>query len=124
MEYEFRRNTMTGTVIASFSMGHEVLGFWFVEELSECQVKYKELSQIIEQLQAGSLNEWRWLGKGLSLELDNEQVRVFANEIEDGLDHEFDDAMSLYKGESEAFCGLEDFQSALLSWREFLDETR
>ena len=124
MEYEFRRNTMTGTVIANFSMDHEVLGFWFVEELGECQDKFKALSQIIEQLQVGSLTQKRWLGKALSLELDSEEVRVFANELDDGLDHEFEDNMSLYNGESEAFCGLEDFQSALLSWREFLDETR
>ncbi|SQH75494.1 conserved protein of unknown function [Shewanella benthica] len=124
MEYEFRRNTMTGTVIADFSMDHEVLGFWFVEELGECQDKFNELKLIIEQLQVGSLIERRWLGKALSLELDREQVRVFANELDDGLDHQFEDGMSLYNGESEAFCGLEDFQSALLSWREFLDETR
>ncbi|NRB24532.1 YacL family protein [Shewanella sp.] len=124
MEYEFRRNTMTGTVIANFSMDHEVLGFWFVEELGECKDKFNELKLIIEQLQVGSLIERRWLGKALSLELDSEQVRVFANELDDGLDHEFEDDMSLYNGESEAFCGLEDFQSALLSWREFLDETR
>ncbi|BAJ00731.1 YacL family protein [Shewanella violacea] len=124
MEYEFRRNTMTGTVIANFSMDHEVLGFWFAEELGECKDKFNELCQIIEQLQVGSLNERRWLGKALSLELDSEQVRVFANELEDDLDHEFEDSMSLYNDESEAFCGLEDFQSALLSWREFLDESR
>ena len=29
MEYEFRRNTLTGTVLANFSMDHEALGFWF-----------------------------------------------------------------------------------------------
>ncbi|QFU21503.1 YacL family protein [Shewanella eurypsychrophilus] len=124
MEYEFRRNTMTGTVIASFSMDHEVLGFWFAEELGENQDKFDELVNVIEQMQQGAISEWRWIGKGLSLELDGEQARIFANELEDGEEYEFEEDMSLYNGESEAFCGLEDFQAALISWREFLDETR
>lgn len=124
MEYEFRRNTMTGTVIASFSMDHEVLGFWFVEVLGENQDKYSELCKVIEQLQQGTLSQWRWIGKALSLELDTEEARIFANELEDGEEHEFEEDMSLYNGESEAFCGLEDFQAALFSWRAFLDETR
>lgn len=124
MEYEFRRNTMTGTVIASFSMDHEVLGFWFAEELGENQDKFNELVKVIEQMQQGAISEWRWIGKALSLELDGEQARVFANELEDGEEYEFEEDMSLYNGESEAFCGLEDFQAALISWREFLDETR
>ncbi|WP_076407409.1 YacL family protein [Shewanella sp. UCD-KL12] len=123
MEYEFRRNTMTGTVIANFSMDHEILGFWLVEELGEQRDKYNEVCQIIERLQVGSLSQWRLVGRGLSLELDNDSARVFANELEEDAEYEFEESMSLYEGESEAFCGLEDFQAALLSWREFLDES-
>ncbi|WP_299795976.1 YacL family protein [uncultured Shewanella sp.] len=124
MEYEFRRNTLTGTVLANFSMDHEVLGFWFAEELGENRDKYTEICQAIAQLQSTRLSQWRWVGKALSLELDCEQARVFANELENGEELDFDESMSLYDGESEAFCGLEDFNEALVKWREFLDETR
>ena len=110
MEYEFRRNTLTGTVLASFSMDHEALGFWFAEELGECPEKYTEICQIVAKLQSNQLIHWRLVGKALSLELDSEQARVFANELESGEEFELEDAMSLYDGESEAFCGLEDFQ--------------
>ncbi len=124
MEYEFRRNTLTGTVLATFSMDHEALGFWFVEELGEDTDKYVEICQVIAQLQASRLTQWRWVGKALSIELDGEQARVFANELENDEELEFEESMSLYDGESEAFCGLEDFYDVLVKWREFLDETR
>lgn len=122
MEYEFQRNTLTGTLLADFSMGQEALGFWFVEELGECSEKYEELCQVIAKLQFNQLEHWRMAGNALSIELDGDQVRVFANELESGQEFELEDAMSLYDGESEAFCGLEDFHVALQSWRAFVDE--
>ncbi|NRD72581.1 YacL family protein [Shewanella sp. VB17] len=122
MEYEFRRNTLTGTVLANFSMGHEALGFWFAEELGENEEKYDKIYQIVVKLQSNQLIHWCLVGKALSIELDTEQVRIFANELENGEVCELEDAMSFYDGESEAFCGLEDFLSALQSWHSFLNE--
>jgi len=121
MEYEFQRNNLTGTLLADFSVGQEVLGFWFVEELGECSEKYEELCQIIDKLQNNQLKDWRMVGKALSIELDDEEVRVYANELESGEEFDLEDALSLYDGESKAFCGLEDFHVALLSWRLFID---
>lgn len=122
MEYEFRRNTLTGTVFANFSMDHEALGFWFVEELGESEGKYNKICQIVDKLQSNELMNWCVVGKALSIELDTEQVRIFANELENGQKCELEDAMSFYDGESEAFCGLEDFLSALQSWNSFVNE--
>jgi len=120
MEYEFQRNRLTGALLADFSVGQEVLGYWFVEELGECLEKYEEICQIIAKLQSNQLKEWRVVGKALSIELDGEEVRVFANELESGEEFELEDALSLYVDESEAFCGLEDFYVALKSWRFFI----
>ncbi len=122
MEYEFQRNTLTGTLLANFSMDQEILGFWFVEELGECAEKYAEICQVIAKLHFNQLTQWRRVGKALSIELDREQVRVYANDIESGEEFELEDALSLYDGESEAFCGLQDFHVALESWRAFIDE--
>jgi len=122
MEYEFQRNTLTGTLVADFSMGQEVLGFWFVEELGECSAKYEEICQVIAKVQLNQLKHWRMAGKALSIELDADEVRVFANELDSGEEFELEEAMSLYDGESEAFCGLEDFHIALQSWRVFIDD--
>jgi len=123
MEYEFRRNTLTGKLVADFSMGQEALGFWFVEELGGCDEKYAEICQVIAKLQFNQLTNWRWVGKALSIEIDREEVRVFANELESGEEFELEDALSLYDGESEAFCGIADFHVVLESWRVFIDES-
>ncbi|MCZ4336014.1 YacL family protein [Shewanella colwelliana] len=124
MEYEFRRNTLTGTLLANFTMEHEILGVWFVDELGENTDLRQSICTTILALQQGSLNEKRYVGKGISIELDTEQVRVFANVLEMEDEFELDESMSLYNGESEAFCGLEDFEQALLSWQTFLKESR
>ncbi len=124
MEYEFRRNTLTGTFIANFSMDHEIVGIWFTEELGDNEVLYEQLRNNITLLQAGSITSQRVVGKGISIELDTEQVRVFANVLEMDDELELDESMSFYDGESEAFCGLEDFEAALLSWQAFLAESK
>ncbi|GIU44475.1 YacL family protein [Shewanella algidipiscicola] len=124
MEYEFRRNTLTGTLVANFTMDHEIMGLWFVDELGEDNLLYEQIKQVIMQLQQGTLSEKRILGKAISVDLDTEQVRVFANVLEMEDDYELDESMSLYNGESEAFCGLEDFEQALANWRTFIHESR
>ena len=123
MEDEFQRNSLTGALLADFSVGQEVLGFWFVEELGECSEKDEALCQIIVKLQNNQLKDYRMVGKTLSIELDGEQVRVFANELERGEEIELEGAMSLYDGESEAFCGLEDFHVVLQHWRVFINDS-
>ncbi|QLE84372.1 MULTISPECIES: YacL family protein [Shewanella] len=120
MEYDFRRNTMTGTLVANFSMDHEILGFWFVEELGEDKQKLQQILTAIAQLQQGSLHSWSLVGRGVSVSMDQEQVRVFANEMDMEEEPQFDEAFSLYTGESEAHCGLEDYLYALQSWQEFV----
>ncbi|MCL1074273.1 YacL family protein [Shewanella dokdonensis] len=121
MEYEFRRNPITGLPLARFSMEHEVLGRWFSEELAEDKTLCEQLTTAIVALQQGKLQEWRWIGHDLTLEMDAEQVRVFANVL--GYDVPSDSAeegLSFYDAESAADCGLEDFQAVLQSWCDYL----
>ncbi|QYJ83247.1 YacL family protein [Shewanella aegiceratis] len=124
MEYEFRRNTLTGTLVAQFTMDHEIMGLWFVDELGEDKALIAQIASTIAALQQGRLTEQRFVGQGISLELDEEQARVFANALEMDDDTQLDESMSLYDGESEAFCGLEDFEAALKSWQAFIEESR
>ncbi|QYJ94613.1 YacL family protein [Shewanella spartinae] len=124
MEYEFRRNTLTGTLVAQFTMDHEIMGLWFVDELGEDKALIEQIASTIAALQQGRLTEQRFVGQGISLELDEEQARVFANALEMDDDTLLDESMSLYDGESQAFCGLEDFEAALKSWQAFIEESR
>lgn len=124
MEYEFRRNTLDGTVLATFSMDHEVLGRWFSEELAFKPQAIEDIFEAIRLLRASKLNQWRMIGSDLSLELDNEQARVYANVIDFEDDVELEESMSMYDSESQAFCGLEDFEQVLKSWQAFIVQTR
>ena len=74
------------------------------------------------QIKTGKANHWREIGKDLTIDIDTEQVRVFANVIDFEENHDIDEAMNLYNAESESYCGLEDFESALQSWLAFIQE--
>lgn len=124
MEYEFRRNGLDGSLLARFSMEHEVMGRWFGEELCDNQAAISEVLMAIEALIGGSMTEWRRTGREFSVELDTEQARVYANVLGLGQDEELDEGLALYDSELEAGCGLEDLQRALLSWQQFLKDSR
>ncbi|WP_418357471.1 MULTISPECIES: YacL family protein [Shewanella] len=122
MEYQFRRNRLEGTVFAEFSMDHEVLGRWFAEELGADDQRANHILSQISLIKTGGKNHWRNIGADLTIDIDSEQVRVFANVIDFDEEHELDDAMNLYDAESESYCGLEDFESVLQSWLEFIEQ--
>lgn len=122
MEYQFRRNRLEGTVFAEFSMDHEVLGRWFAEELGADNNRTNDILRQIILLKTGAVNHWREVGSDLTIDIDTEQVRVFANVIDFDEQHDLDDSMNLYDAESESYCGLEDFESTLKSWLAFINE--
>ena len=122
MEYQFRRNRLEGTVFAEFSMDHEVLGRWFAEELGDDNGRANHILTQIILIKTGSKNQWRHVGADLTIDIDTEQVRVFANVIDFEEEHDLDEAMNLYDAESESYCGLEDFESVLQSWLAFINQ--
>jgi uncharacterized protein YacL (UPF0231 family) len=122
MEYQFRRNRLEGTVFAEFSMGHEVLGRWFAEQLGDDNRKANYILSQIAAIKIGTINHWQDICGDLTIDIDPEQVRVFANVIDFEEKYELEDAMSLYDAESESYCGLEDFESVLQSWLAFINQ--
>ncbi|MFQ6372751.1 YacL family protein [Shewanella sp. YIC-542] len=122
MEYEFRCNPITGLPSASFSMEHEAIGRWLSEELADNQTLCDQVKSAIDTLQQGRIQEWRWVGHDLTLEMDREQVRFYANALgfADGAEVANAEGLSLYDAESAADCGLEDFQAVLSSWCDYL----
>lgn len=120
MEYEFRRNSLDGTVFAEFSMEHVILGRFFAEQLGTNKDQCLNILLKIEQIRASKKADWSWQSNDLSIAIDNEQVRVYTNAIDFDEEFELEDSMNMYDAESEAFCGLEDFESALKSWIEFI----
>jgi len=122
MDYQFRRNRLEGTVFAEFSMDHEVLGRWFAEQLGDDNRQANYILTQIAAIKLGSIHQWRDIGGELTIDIDTEQVRVFANVIDFDEKHQLEDAMNLYDAESESYCGLEDFEAVLQSWLAFINE--
>lgn len=122
MEYEFRRNSLDGSVQAIFSMDHEVIGRWLSDELSQDIQLVADLLEKIKLIHKSELNQYKMVGADFTLEMTLEQVWVYANVLGYEEEYELEEDLSLYDAESNAFCGLDDFEHVLSSWQIFLNE--
>ncbi len=118
MDYEFRRDPFGG-YRARFSMGHEAIGQWLIDEVGKDEEKLDELFSIIDQLSNRTRTEYLLHGGDYSLLLTNEEAEVKANVLNIELDEDLDD-LAYYDDEQLAMCGLEDFAQVLGSWRAFI----
>ena len=121
MEYEFLRD-VTGLVKVRMSMGHEVVGHWFNEEVKENFALLDEVEQAARAVK-GSERSWQRTGHEYTLWMDDEEVMIRANQLAISGD-EMEEGMSYYDEESLSFCGLEDFLLALEKYRAFIVSTR
>lgn len=80
MDYEFLRD-ITGVVKVRMSMGHEVVGHWFNEEVKENLALLDEVEQAAHALK-GSERSWQRAGHEYTLWMDGEEVMVRANQLE------------------------------------------
>ena len=61
MDYEFRRDPFGG-YRARFSMGHEAIGQWLIDEVGRTRRSSTRLFAIIDQLSGRTRTEYRLLG--------------------------------------------------------------
>ncbi|WP_127957788.1 YacL family protein [Serratia microhaemolytica] len=116
MDYEFLRD-IDGQVLARFSMGHEVIGYWLNEEVKGDLRLLDTIEANIGRLSGNQ--QWQWEGHEYSLLLDREEVMIRANQLAFSSE-ELAEGMSYYDEESLSFCGLEDFQLVLRVYRRFI----
>jgi uncharacterized protein YacL (UPF0231 family) len=105
--------------IAEFSMGHEVFGTWFTDELRSNTHKIMQLLQMIETLEQRSSFEQQMQGMEHQLTLTRDDVEI--SPLHESLEEIPEDAELSEEG-SFAQCGLPDFKQALISWQAFLAE--
>ncbi|KJF81203.1 hypothetical protein UA31_13815 [Photobacterium angustum] len=110
---------MDGTYHAIFSMGHEVLGRWIIEEIGKDTEK---LDLIMDQLSAmkNSSQEWRLVGEELTLLLQDNEALVQANCLFSEEEEDFEEDFHFYDEESLSVCGFEDLEQVLEGWRTFI----
>ena len=119
MDYEFLRD-ITGVVKVRMSMGHEVVGHWFNEEVKENLALLDEVEQAAHALK-GSERSWPRAGHEYTLWMDGEEVMVRANQLEFAGD-EMEEGMNYYDEESLSLCGVEDFLQVVAAYRNFVQQ--
>ncbi|MCE9982269.1 protein YacL [Leclercia adecarboxylata] len=119
MDYEFLRD-ITGVVKVRMSMGHEVVGHWFNEEVKENLSLLDEVEQAARTVK-GSERSWQRVGHEYTLWMDGEEVMVRANQLEFSGD-EMEEGMNYYDEESLSLCGVEDFLQVVAAYRDFLKQ--
>lgn len=119
MDFEFKKNTLDGSYHVVFSSGHEAIGHWLIEEIS---TDINKLDSIMQQIgaQKNINQEWRLIGHEWSIFVEQNEIHITSNHLLNIEEDDLDDDLSAYDDESESWCGIEDFEQVLLSWREFV----
>lgn len=120
MEFEFTKNTLLGEYYVKCSMGHEVVARWLQEEIAQDRTKIAHVLQLLETARTQSGQELVCLGREISLSVLGDEVLVQENALMQGQSFEFESEFELYDSESFAASGLDDFESLLLNWENFI----
>lgn len=119
MDFEFKKNTLDGSYRVVFSSGHEAIGHWLLEEIG---TDLDKLEQVMQQIgaQKNINQEWRLVGQDWSMFIEQNEIHISSNHLLSIEDDDLEDDLFAYEEESESWCGIEDFQQVLLSWRAFI----
>jgi uncharacterized protein YacL (UPF0231 family) len=121
MEFEFRKDFITGQATVQTEMDHEAFATWLEME-GQSKSWVEALILKIEALQGHTLTEYKLSGSEFNLLLTHAEAQVVNHRLMGNDDDEaLTDDMSFYNAEIEACCGLEDFKNLLESWLEFIE---
>jgi len=121
VEFEFTKNTLLGEYRVSCNMEHQIVARWLQEEVGKDRTKIEQVYSLLEKVHQSPAKEWKLPGKEISLSIVGSEVTVEENTMSYGHDIEIDSEFDLYDSESTAECGLEDFESMLRQWCEFIE---
>jgi uncharacterized protein len=119
MDFEFIKNEFLGEYHAKFSLEHQVIGRWLVEEISSDRTNIEQVYLLLEQAYANPVKEQTLPGREITLTVLQGEVVIQENTLTQCIDRELDDDLSVYTSESQASCGLDDFSSMFDQWSEF-----
>ncbi|MEI6897499.1 MAG: YacL family protein [Psychromonas sp.] len=120
MEFEFRKDFITGQATVQTEMDHEAFATWL--EMEGQSIDWVEgLITQINLLQNRVIGDYKLAGSEFSLLLSHAEAQVINHRL---MEHQEDDQLeqdlSFYNAELEAGCGLEDLKHLLESWLEFI----
>ena len=120
MEYRFRKDTLNDSYRVDFSMGHEAFGNWLVVEIGANKALVRQVIGRIGAIKGKNNTEELIEGRDFSLILTPDDAIIRANSL--SIDSALPEGEDLnhYDQESISECGLEDFESMLESWLDFI----
>jgi uncharacterized protein YacL (UPF0231 family) len=120
MEFEFRKDFITGLATVQTEMDHEAVATWL--EMEGQSISWVEALIVnIIAVQNRKVLEYKLAGSEFDLLLTNAEAHVINHRLmEIDEDESLGDDLSFYNAEIEACCGLEDFKNVIESWLEFI----
>ena len=104
-------------------MEHVAIGSWLSSEVGDSLHLIEEILEVIEQLLAKRIQQRQFNGQQFQLTLTQEEAEVLDQSLADEQDQDMpDESLDFYDEESQAGCGLDDFQQLLQSWHAFISE--
>ncbi|SIO05306.1 YacL family protein [Salinivibrio sp. ES.052] len=121
MDYEFSRNSFDDSYRIVFSMGHEAMGRWLLDELGTELTRVTSCLHALQQLNS----ERQWRGHTFTLTANRDEVVVMANAMLQPASDEVqatlsEQALDFYDEESCAACGYQDFLEMLEAYQDFI----
>ncbi|OEE34409.1 YacL family protein [Vibrio ordalii] len=120
MDYEFKKNTLDGSYYCSFSMGHEIIGRWLQEEISNDLPKIDQVIALMAASKRAFNQEQTLEGQEIRVMILADEVTVQANVLTHGEALDSDSEFDFYDCESTASCGIDDFALMIKQWCEFV----
>jgi len=120
MEFEFKKDFISGAAAVKLSMGHEAFATWLEQEGQQI-VWIEGLLAKTALLQQRSIMDFILPGSEFSLLLNQDEAQV----VNHSLSHQQEDSgldadMGFYDAEIRSACGLEDFVNLIESWLDFI----
>jgi len=120
MEFEFRKDFISGQATVKLSMGHEAFATWLEQEGQSGNWVENLLADIL-LVQKRLVTDIKSVGSEFSLLLNQDEAQVINHSLLNDFDEvDLEEGLSFYNLEIEAFCGFEDFQHLIESWLVFL----
>ena len=123
MEYQFIDDPITGSVIAKFSLEHQVIGPWLEVEIGSDADKLARILSAMNEVEENKTAELTITGSEYTINFSQGEVTISTNAsldgievLPDGLTQENIDFDQL----DSTSCGSEDFKELLASWEEFV----
>ncbi|MGX9417015.1 YacL family protein [Vibrio sp. RC27] len=123
MDYEFIKDNFLNEYHAKFSLEHQIVGRWLVEEIGHDRTMIEQVYQLLQQASTFPTKEHLLVGNEISMIILQDEVTIEENTINQCIESELESDFSIYTSESSALCGIDDFTLMFKQWNDFIQNS-